>query len=175
MTGFTACQQQLRPEYFQRFPDHRVNTSSQKTVQYKNSHFATQLPVDYLYSPSHCWIAQESEGVWRIGFTKFATRMLGEIVDHKIEVEPNGAVCVGQAIGWIEGFKAMSDIFCIAEGEFVEGNSRLQEQVELVNKLPYSDGWLYKVRGKPDINCGNVEGYVNLLDKTIERMLEKQS
>ncbi|MFN7140651.1 MAG: glycine cleavage system protein H [Limisphaerales bacterium] len=151
-----------------------MNSSSHKTLHYKNSHFATQLPVNYIYSRSHCWAAQEEQGLWRIGLTKFATRMLGEIVDQKFEVSPGAPVCVGQPIGWIEGFKAMSDIFCIADGEFVEANVALKDQIETIGKSPYTDGWLYKVRGKPDANCGDVHFYVDLLDQTIKRLLEKQ-
>ncbi|MDB6026887.1 MAG: glycine cleavage system protein [Verrucomicrobiales bacterium] len=112
--------------------------------------------------------------MWRIGFTKFATRMLGEIVDYKVEVEPRVIVCAGQPIGWIEGFKAMSDIFCIANGEFVQANVQLHEQIDFVNKSPYGDGWLYKIRGQPDMNCADAQSYVKLLDQTIARMLEKQ-
>ena len=152
----------------------KVNSSSQKTLHYKNSHFATQLPVEYLYTRAHCWAAEETNGVWRIGFTKFATRMLGEIVDHKFDVTPATAVALGQTLGWIEGFKAISDLFCIAEGEFVEGNPALKENIEVVNQSPYNDGWLYKVRGKVDPAAGNVHTYVSFLDATIQKMLEKQ-
>jgi glycine cleavage system H protein len=151
-----------------------VNTAPQTTLHYKNSHFATQLPVDYLYSPSHCWIARETGNIWRVGFTKFATRMLGEIVDHGFELEAGSPVTPGKAIGWIEGFKAMSDIFCIADGKFLGGNPLLKEKIELVNKLPYGEGWLYKIEGNPDTFCGDAQSYVKLLDQTIQRMLEQQ-
>ena len=154
--------------------NYQVNTTPQTTLHYKNSHFATQLPVDYLYSPSHCWIASEGGNVWRVGFTKFATRMLGEIVDHGFETAVGATVTPGQAIGWIEGFKAMSDIFCIAEGRFLGGNPALKEQIDLVNKLPYRDGWLYKIEGNPDANCGDAQSYVSLLDQTIQRMLDQR-
>ena len=156
------------------FRIYQVNAVHKSTLHYKNSHFATQLPVDYLYSPSHCWIAAEGENVWRVGFTKFATRMLGEIVDHGFEIEVGAGVCPGKAIGWIEGFKAMSDIFCIGEGRFLGGNPALKEKIDSVNKLPYRDGWLYKIEGNPDANCGDAQSYVSLLDQTIQRMLEQR-
>src|SRR5882762_8886963 len=50
-------------------------TDKPKTLHYKRSHFATQLPVDYLYSPSHAWMGRQDEDHWRVGLTKFATRM----------------------------------------------------------------------------------------------------
>src|SRR2546426_12620657 len=145
-----------------------------KALHYKRSHFATQLPVDYLYTPSDAWIAPHGEGLWRIGLTKFATRMLGEMVDHGFEMEENATVQPGQIVGWVEGFKAISDLFCIASGRFRGGNAGLRENVKLISKDPYGAGWLYTVEGTPDPNCVNVETYRNILDKTIDRMLEKQ-
>ena len=148
--------------------------SSSTALHYKRSHFATQLPADFLYTASHAWIAPQAPGFWRIGLTKFATRMLGEMVDHGFEVEANAAVQTGQIVGWVEGFKAISDLFCIASGRFCGGNPALRENVKLISKDPYGAGWLYAVEGTPDPNCVDVQAYRNILDKTIDRMLEKQ-
>ena len=54
-------------------------------------------------------------GRWRVGFTKFATRMLGEIVEVQWEKTDGAGVSSGEIIGSIEGFKAISDIYCVAE------------------------------------------------------------
>ena len=145
-----------------------------RTLQYKRSHFVTQLPVDYLYSPSHCWIADQAEGLWRVGLTKFAIRMLGEMVDHGFEIETDTPLQSGQIIGWVEGFKAISDIFCIAEGNFSGANPVLKEKITVINKDPYGAGWLYLVKGKPDSKCVDVRAYQAILDKTIDKILEKQ-
>ena len=50
----------------------------------------------------------------------------------------------------------------------------LRENVKLISKDTYGAGWLYLVEGKPDPNCVDVEAYRDILDKTIDRMLEKQ-
>jgi glycine cleavage system H protein len=148
--------------------------ASEHTVLYKRARFVTSLPVDRLYSPSHFWIAEHEAGVWRVGFTRFATRMLGEIVEHEFQVEVGAPVDSGQIIGWIEGFKAISDIYSVAEGKFAGGNPALTEKIELLGKEPYDAGWLYAIEGKPDSRCTDVHGYVGLLDATIDKMLEKQ-
>lgn len=144
------------------------------TVFYKRSNFATHLPADYLYSPSHFWIASDGENRWRVGFTKFATRMLGEIVEVQWEKTPGDPVRFGEIIGSIEGFKAISDIYCVAEGRFAGGNPALRENIELVGKDPYQQGWLYAVEGIYDPKCVDVETYRALLDATIDRLLAKQ-
>ena len=151
-----------------------METEKPKTVHYKRSHFATQLPVDYLYSPSHCWIARQERDLWCVGLTKFAVRMLGEMVDHGFSAEPGAPVRPGEVIGWIEGFKAISDLFCVAQGHFAGGNSLLKEKITVVNKDPYGAGWLYVVDGKPDSKCVDVHGYRAILDKTIDKILDKQ-
>ena len=99
--------------------------------------------------------------------------MLGEMVDHGFEAETGSPVKPGQIVGWIEGFKAISDLFCIAEGQFMGGNRVLKEKIELVSKDPYGAGWLYEVKGMPDSRCLDVRGYQQFLDKTIDRILEK--
>src|SRR5207302_10026748 len=135
-----------------------METRIPKTLHYKRSRFVTQLPVDYLYSPSHGWIARQEGDLWRVGFTKFAVRMLGDMVDHGFEIEPGAPVQPGQIVGWIEGFKAISDLFCIAEGNFAGANPLLKERITVVNKDPYGEGWLYMVKGKPDSKCVDVHG-----------------
>ena len=151
-----------------------MDTGRPKTLHYKRSHFATQLPSDYLYTTSHAWIASVGEGSWRVGLTKFATRMLGDMVDHGFEATENTKVEIGQIVGWVEGFKAISDLFCVASGLFRGGNPALRDNVKIISKDPYGAGWLYLVQGTPDPNCINVEVYRDHLDKTIDRMLEKQ-
>ena len=147
---------------------------SQEVLRYKRSHFVTQLPMDCQYSPSHCWLRPQSDGIWQVGLTRFATRMLGDIVDHGFERDPMTPVTFGQVVGWIEGFKAISDLFCVLEGTFLGRNPGLKGAVSLVGEDCYHRGWLYKVQGSPDPHCVDVHGYRDILDRTIDRMMEKQ-
>lgn len=151
-----------------------MNTDKTKTLQYRRSRFVTGLPVDYLYTPSHAWLAQRADDIWRVGITRFATRMLGEMVDHGWELAPGAAVACGQVIGWLEGFKAITDIFCVVDGNLSAVNVVLKEKITLVNKDCYGQGWLYEADGQPDARCMDVHAYAKLLDKTIDKILEKQ-
>jgi glycine cleavage system H protein len=151
-----------------------VDADKPKTLFYKRSHFVTHLPVDYHYSRSHFWLARQANGDWRIGLTKFATRMLGDMVDHGFEVEPNASVAVGQIVGWVEGFKAISDVYCVATGNFLGSNPALREKISLIDKQPYAAGWLYAMRGAPDEKCLDVNAYRDHLDRAIDLILSKQ-
>ena len=145
------------------------------TSFYKRSNFVTHLPTDCLYSPSHFWLREIEPGRWRVGFTKFATRMLGEIVEVQWEKADAHPVASGAIIGSIEGFKAISDIYCVADGHFAGGNPALRDAIELVSREPYAAGWLYTVEGRPDTKCVELTAYRTLLDTTIDRILEKQA
>ncbi len=151
-----------------------MDTTNSKTLHYKRSHFVTQLPVDYLYSPSHHWLARAGGDLWRVGLTKFATRMLGDMVDCGFEPKPDSPVTSGQIIGWVEGFKAVSDIYCVLAGSFSGANPVLKEKITAISKDPYGAGWLYEARGRPDAKCVDVQAYKTMLDQTIDRILEKQ-
>jgi glycine cleavage system H protein len=142
-------------------------------LSYKRSRFSSRLPQDRLYAPSHFWLLQIEPDLYQVGFTKFATRMLGDLVEYGFETKPGSKVAVGQTIGWVEGFKALTDIYCVADGEFVEINPALAKDPTLTDSDPYGAGWLYTVRGTPDTNATDVHGYIRLLDLTIDKMQEK--
>jgi glycine cleavage system H protein len=152
-----------------------VGATKPATLFYKRSHFVTHLPVDFLYSRSHFWLARQGDGSWHIGLTRFATRMLGDMVDHGFEKEAGSAVKPGDIVGWVEGFKAISDVYCVAEGEFLGVNPALREQIALIDREPYAGGWLYAVRGEPDAKCLDVRGYRDHLDRAIDLILSKEN
>ena len=139
-------------------------------LTYKRERFATRLPIDRIYTRSHYWLLEAEPAVWRIGFTKFATRMLGDIVEYKFEIEPGDRLEFGQKMGWIEGFKALSDLYSVAEGNFAGANPELGADITLLESDPYNRGWLYQVRGRPDPDGVDASGYATILDATIDKM-----
>jgi len=142
-------------------------------VHYKRSRFSTRLLEDRLYTAGHSWLKRQEDGIWRVGFTKFALRMLGEIVEIGFEIEPGSPVETGQVVGWVEGFKAVTDVFSPLSGRFEEANPALTRNIRLLVTEPDQKGWLFKVRGEPDKGCLDVRAYVSLLDTTIDKMLGK--
>lgn len=118
-------------------------------------------------------MANQGDGTWRVGFTKFATRMLGELVEARFDLDLEEAVASGQEIGYVEGFKAASDLFCVMDGSFAGGNPILEMDACIVKSSPYVDGWLYAVKGEPEANSVDVDGYIEHLDKLIHKMQEE--
>ena len=157
-----------------------------QTIRFRHAHFTARLPVDYRYTPSHFWLLpapQPGEGsvvrppasagtdcLWRVGFTKFATRMLGELVEMVLDVEPGAAISPGSRLGTVEGFKAVSDLFSVIEGSFVDRNPLLTSEACLTHSDPYERGWLYEAEGVPEPGHLDVHGYISHLQATIDRL-----
>ena len=144
-----------------------------KTLPYRRCRFVTRLPTDYLYTTTHYWVARTGEARLRIGLTKFGTRLLGEMVEHQFSAEPAAPVSPGQVLGTLEGFKAISEIVCVAKGTFVGGNPGLERDLTLLNQDPYGAGWIYEVQGVPDPPCMRVRAYAAFLNQTIDRLRER--
>jgi glycine cleavage system H protein len=129
------------------------------------------LPLDRRYSAAHYWLLEESTGVWRVGLTKFATRMLGDIVEFEFSVDPGADIKVGDEIGSIEGLKAITSVFATGIGRFLGEGTSLRKDVTLAESDPYGAGWLYRLQGEPAPDTVDVHGYVAVLDATIDKML----
>lgn len=145
-------------------------------IRFKHARFTARFPAKFRYSRSHYWMAPEpgETRIWRVGFTKFATRMLGELVDFHFDVPEGGSVAPGQQIGHVEGFKAASDVYCVMQGTFAGGNPALKADACIVRTDPYEVGWLYGVSGEPEADHLDVHGYVALLNETITKMAEQE-
>ena len=141
------------------------------TVPYQRARFATELPADCLYTPSHCWLRPQADGIWRIGFTKLATWLLGDPVEFAFKTQAGAPVAAGEEIGWVEGLKAVQTIRAAAEGEFLCVGDGIRDDITLMESDPYGQGWLYCVRGKPAPECIDVQAYIGVLDDAIDSVL----
>src|SRR4051794_39604416 len=116
-----------------------MSGSRDAAVYYRRSRFTTHLPGDRRYSPAHYLLLDESGGVWRVGLTKFATRMLGDIVEFEFSAAPGSAIAVGDEIGSIEGLKAVTTVFAAGSGRFLGEGAMLRKDVTLAESDPYGD------------------------------------
>jgi glycine cleavage system H protein len=148
-----------------------MTDGARPTRYYKRSRFVTHLPTDRVYTSSHYWLLEEEQGVWRVGLTRFATRMLGEIVEFGMTVGPGDRIVLGQVVGFLEGFKAMSDVYSTVEGTFLGPSAELDRDITLLEGDPYGRGWLFRASGQAEPRSTDAEGYAAILDTTIDAML----
>ena len=102
------------------------------------------FPQNLKYTNEHEWIRVEGDIAY-VGITDYAQEQLGDIVFVDIPTvgESLGA---GEVFGTIEVVKTISDLFLPVAGEVLEQNEALEENPELVNKDPYGEGWLIKMK-----------------------------
>lgn len=102
------------------------------------------IPENLKYTKDHEWIKLEGD-VAVIGITDFAQGELGDIVF--VEIETVGETLgQGDVFGTIEAVKTVSDMFIPVAGEVIEVNPKIEDTPEVVNKDPYGDGWLIKIK-----------------------------
>ena len=114
------------------------------------------FPQNLKYTNEHEWIRVEGDMAY-VGITDYAQEQLGDIVFVDI---PTVGVSLeaNETFGTIEVVKTISDLFLPVAGEVIEQNESLEENPELVNKDPYGEGWLIKM--KP----ANLKDIEDLLD-----------
>ena len=96
------------------------------------------------YTEDHEWLKVEGEFGY-IGVSDYAQDQLGDVVF--VEVETVGETLnKGEALGTIEAVKTVSDIFMPVSGEILEFNPALESNPEIINKDPYGEGWVVKIK-----------------------------
>ena len=99
---------------------------------------------DRLYTKTDEWVKREGDIVV-VGITDYAQKKLRDIVGVDLP-EPGTSVKAGDTVASIESVKAAADVYAPVSGEIVEVNERLYDEPELLNKDPYGDGWMFKIR-----------------------------
>jgi len=121
------------------------------------------FPENVKYTKEHEWIRLEGDVAY-VGITDYAQAQLGDIVFVDIQAEGE-TLAADEVFGTIEVVKTISDLFLPVGGEILEQNEALADQPELVNKDPYGEGWLIKM--KPDADAD----FDSLLDATAYKAL----
>jgi len=96
------------------------------------------------YTKDHEWVKIEGENAIE-GLSDYAQSELSDIVMVELP-EVGKKVKAGDSVGTIEAVKAVSDLYAGLSGEVTEVNEKVTSDPALINKDPYGEGWLYKVK-----------------------------
>jgi glycine cleavage system H protein len=102
------------------------------------------LPDDIHYAESHEWAKAEGDNV-KVGISDYAQDQLGDIVFVEMP-EVGETFDKGTEFGTVESVKAVSELNIPVGGEIVAVNSALEDSPELINNMPYSDGWMIEIK-----------------------------
>jgi len=103
-----------------------------------------KVPDNLKYTKDHEWLRMDGDYGF-VGITDFAQGELGDIVFIEIETEGE-TLNQEEVFGTIEAVKTVSDLFMPVGGEVLELNPALEDSPDLVNKDPYGEGWMIKVK-----------------------------
>ena len=125
-----------------------------------------EFPNECKYTKDHEWVRVEGDTVI-VGITEFAQSELGDLVFVDLPavgktVATHGTLCV------VESTKAASDVYSPVAGTVAERNDALAEDPGLINRTPYSDGWIVKLSGVSEAELAGLmsaEDYKKLLGK----------
>jgi glycine cleavage system H protein len=105
----------------------------------------SNIPADLRYAKSHEWLKRESDGTVTVGITDYAQNSLGDITYVQVP-KVGAALKAGEAFGVVESVKAASDLYAPIAGTVLAVNTALDAAPETVNKSPYDQGWMLKMK-----------------------------
>jgi len=101
------------------------------------------VPSDRAYTAEHEWIDAARPAT--VGVTAHAADALGDVV--YVDLPQVGRIlAAGEVFGEIESTKSVSDLYAPSGGEVVAVNDGLSDDPGLVNRDPYGEGWLIRLR-----------------------------
>lgn len=103
-----------------------------------------ELPDDLKFTKEHEW-AKASGASVLVGITDYAAKTLNDVVYVTLP-KVGDKVTQFKTIGTVESIKAVSEIYSPITGMVTKVNEKLNTQPELVNKSPYTEGWLIEVK-----------------------------
>jgi glycine cleavage system H protein len=102
------------------------------------------VPEHLQYTETHEWLRLDGETA-TAGITDHAQAELTDIV--YVELPKIGAaLTAGGPAAVVESVKAASDIYAPISGTVIEVNTALESDPGLVNRDPYGEGWLFKLK-----------------------------
>ncbi len=126
----------------------------------------SDIPADLHYTETHEWVREPGDGTIELGVTEHAQSALGDLV--YVELPEVGAeVSAGEGCAVVESTKAASDVYSPVDGEVAAVNEALSDSPELVNKDPYGEGWLVRIRpadGSSPSNLMDADAYGAYID-----------
>lgn len=106
----------------------------------------SNVPADLRYTKDHEYLKPAgAPGVYFVGITDYAQGELGDIVFLDLP-KAGSKFKAHDTFGSVEAVKAVSDLYCPVTGEVVETNAALEADPAVVNRDPYSEGWMIKLK-----------------------------
>lgn len=102
------------------------------------------IPRELRYTNTHEWVRVKG-AVATVGITDYAQQQLSDITYVELP-DLNDKVNAQDEVAFVESVKAASDVYAPVSGTIVEVNTAVAEEPDRINRDPYGEGWLFKIR-----------------------------
>ncbi|MGA8541988.1 MAG: glycine cleavage system protein GcvH [Thermoplasmata archaeon] len=102
------------------------------------------IPAELRYTKSHEWVRVEGDSL-TVGITDHAQSELTDIVYVDLNLKSK-TVTAGASVLVLESVKTVADIYAPASGTVTAVNEQLKPHPDYVNRYPYVEGWIFKMR-----------------------------
>ena len=108
----------------------------------------SKIPSDLRYTEEHEYVKRiDDDAIVQIGITDYAQGELGDVVYVELP-KPGATFRRKDVFGTIEAVKAVSELYSPLTGTVTEVNKALESDPAVVNRDPYGDGWMIRLRAK---------------------------
>lgn len=108
------------------------------------------IPEDLYYDGEHeVWVRFEDD-TFVVGMTDIGQSLAGRFIYAHIK-KVGSHVDEGKSIATVESSKWVGPVRTSIAGEIIAVNEKVEDNPSLINKSPYSDGWIARLR------CDDIE------------------
>jgi len=116
----------------------------------------SNVPDDLRYTSEHEYVkVTDDPAVVEIGITDYAQGELGDIVFIALPGAGDAYEESG-SFGTIEAVKAVSELYSPMAGEIEAVNEALDKDPAAINRDPYGDGWMVRMRMSDPADLNNL-------------------
>lgn len=120
------------------------------------------IPEDLSYTKNHLWVKVQ-DSLCVLGWTDYIQSNAGDV--NYVELPQQGIpVDVNQDFGSIETSKWVDRLYSPIKGQVVEVNDKVINDPELINKAPFTDGWLVKIELQGEIGSQSLMSPMEYLE-----------
>ena len=102
-------------------------------------------PQDCKYTKDHEWVRVDGDTAV-MGLADYAQSQLGDMVFVGDLPDVGASLTQGDGAGALESVKAAADFYAPISGEVLEVNALLLDDPGVLNRDPYGEGWILKLK-----------------------------
>lgn len=123
-----------------------------------------KIPADRKYTASHLWFIPKGGDEGMVGLTDDMQMRLGDLIAVELPRE-DAVFSANDTLAYLEGILDSLELEAFSNLEIVEINPKIEIHPDIINRQPYGDGWIFKVKLRGVPRWMDAPGYAEFLEK----------